>query len=254
MTLSISRIPGPPAGPSLRMIEHVAGRRSPPRRPRRCTPPRSRTRAPGRCGAGARCPRPWPRRRRARGCRAGRTSPLVGLYGASQENVTRPSGSGAPATAVGERAAGDGRRVAVDAAGADQLADQHRDAAGLLQVRRDVAAAGREARDHRRRPRARRTGRRASAGRPPRARSPGGGGRRWSSRRWPRSRPSRSAATGARGTSRAGAPSPASRTASAAAPAAACSRRALEVVGRDHRAARRARGRGTRARAPSCSP
>ena len=142
-------MPGPPAGPSLRITSTSPATIAPAAIAslqassdsktragpawRRISAPDTLTTAP----SGARLPR-------------SATSPPGGLYGCATVCTTAPSGAAASRGALGERAAADGRRVAVDQPGADQLRDHHRRAADLVQVGRHVAAGRAEAADHRR--------------------------------------------------------------------------------------------------------
>ena len=180
------------------------------------------------------------------------TRPPCGLSGRSIGRTTSwPGVSARLRRFLGQRPAGDRRRVAVDRARLDQPLDHERAAAGRVQVGGDEAAGRLQVGDERRlRADAIEVGeRQLDAGLA--ARSPAGAARRWSIRRSPRRPRSRSRSRArvmmSRGRS-AGATS--FTTCSPAARATAGLRR---IGGRHAAAAERARCRAPRRRSPSCS-
>ena len=194
VTASISRMPGPPAGPSLRMTTTSPGSIFPCVTAAIASSSSSNTRA-----GPAWWTRSWPESftTQPSGARLPRrmAMPPVGLSGlASGLTTSWPGVSCAVAGQLADRLAVDGRRVLVQQAGLQQAGGDDGGAAGGVHVGGHEAPAGLEVAQQRRLRRRCGRSRRSRARGPPRGRRPAGAGRRWWSRRSWRSRRSRSRA------------------------------------------------------------
>ena len=151
VTASISRMPGPPAGPSLRMTmtspRSIVPRDDGGHRRLLALEHAGRSLVVAALVAG----RASRRSRRARGCRAGSRGRRVALIGSSSgPDDLLARGLPRLAGVLADRAAGDGDRVLVQQAGLEQPLGDERHAAGRVEVVGDVAAAGLEVAQQRR--------------------------------------------------------------------------------------------------------